>query len=220
MVSTNIEKKLSDLLASYTISTTIISTPLHLISQGTSYNERIGLQIKTHSLAFNFIFRAGAALVGTSVANMRVIVFQDLQQIDSTYPSGLDVLSTASPVSTRNWFNTSRFRILRDFNVTLDVYHTQKKLRLNIPINSVLKFSGSSSVNITRNGLYILFVSDNTANPPTLDFWSRLLYTDSWINTSNLVQGTKSQHLSTASGIVIQITSFVYAVVEQCKSTS
>jgi len=172
------ERKLYDLYATAALSTAFTIYPLSQFPQGTSYNERIGLSTNLHRLEINFIFRAGTALIGSTVTNVRVMIFTDLQQIDSSSPTGLELLSIASPLAAINWFNISRFKIHYDQNVTLDVYHTQLKKILNKNIGGTIKFSGSSGANITRNGLYILFIADNSINPPSVEMWSRTIFSD------------------------------------------
>lgn len=172
------ERKLYDLYAAAALTTAFTIYPLSPFPQGTSYNERIGLSTNLHRLEINFVFRSGTALLGSTVANVRVMIFTDLQQIDSSSPTGLELLSIASPLSAINWFNISRFKIHYDQNVTLDVYHTQLKKILNKNIGGTIKFSGSSGANITRNGLYILFITDNAINNPSVEMWSRTIFSD------------------------------------------
>jgi len=172
------ETKLYDLQVSNTISTAFVIYPLHAIFQGISYNERIGLSVNLEKLHQEFTFRAGSALIGSSTATVRMMIVCDTQQIDNLPPTGLEVLSTNDPRADYNWFNISRFKIIHNSMFTLDQYHPNKVFSLKKNLRILTKFSGVSGANITKNGIYIILLSDNSVNPPDVQFWSRTLYGD------------------------------------------
>jgi len=172
------EVKITDALVSGTSGTVALSFPLHEIAQGTAYNERVGFSVDVLNIHMKFILRAGVSLGSTPIANVRMIIIQDLQQQDSTSPTFLDVFSVLDTVSALNWFNKSRFRTIHDRMLIVDLYHPTVIVDLHKTINSTLKFSGALNTNITKNGIYMFLLSDNAVNSPTYEFWNRTKYTD------------------------------------------
>lgn len=172
------ELKIVDTANSATVSTAFVVIPLVEVQQGTALNERVGYSITPKDLDVRLKFDIGAALIGSPNSIVRILVVKDNQQIDSTSPAGLDVLSTADPVSQRNYFNQYRFSILKDTSFNMDQYHPVlfKKMKLNI--GTFIRYSGAGLTSVSKNGIYLIMISNNTANPPTVSWWNRIRFTD------------------------------------------
>lgn len=172
------ELKIIDSANSATASTAFVTIPLVQIQQGTSFVERVGYQVTVNSLDLRLKFDIGAAVIGSPNAIVRCIVYRDLQQIDSTTPAGLDVLSTADPVSQRNYYNQYRFQFVRDMTFQMNQYRPVVFKRLQLQLNTNVRFSGAGLASVTKNGYYLMIISSNSVNPPTVQWWNRVKFTD------------------------------------------
>jgi len=146
---------------------------------GPSYNERIANKITVQRLEFNYIVRAGPALIGSSQAAVRVVLVKDTRQVDSVFPLATDVFSIALPNAQYNYFNLGRFKVLYDTIHVVDVYNPTVAAQRILSHNFPVKYSSNALGSITMNGVYLLLLTDNTANAPTFDYSLRLYFTDS-----------------------------------------
>lgn len=170
--------KAFDLNAGISISPVFNIYHLNPVAASTDYNGRIGLQLKGNSLDFKATFTFNTATLGSSSCAIRYIIFTDLQQRDSTSPGGYDILSLNTVVSSYNLFNIKRFHIHKDVQFNLDNYHLVRQEKFKVPVNHLVRYSGSSGSTITKNGLYMLLLSSNITNVPSVEFWVRYNYTD------------------------------------------
>lgn len=162
--------------------TTTISTSnlqyLLPIQVGTSYNERIANKINVKGLRIMLSLKTGVAALGNNTAITRVIIFQDLRQQDSVFPAVTDLLNIALVNSAYVYPNLQRFKIHFDQHFKSHQYDLAKQINLQFPLNFTVKYSNNGMNSICMNGLYILFLTDNLTNPPTIDYSSQVYYED------------------------------------------
>lgn len=140
----------------------------HEIKQGDSTQERTGTEIQAHSVAWNITARNDGSPGAQSIT---VMLVRDMQQVKSTHPAISDILNPstvgtlAAPNSLLNIHSRGRFKVLYRRQYTLadqtgadsSSFHIIKGYkRLSFP----LRYNGSGSTNIDKNGLYMLFISD------------------------------------------------------------
>lgn len=153
-------------------------TVLHLtnIVQGDSDNNRTGNSIFLKSIFIRMVATLHASASSTFV---RVILFKDTQQVGDTSPAVTDVLETASYLSPLSSSSGGRFSVLKDvlFNIN-DVSRDVHILKWYVKQQLHVRYNGTASTDIQKNGLYVLFISSEATNSPSLPYNIRLSYHD------------------------------------------
>jgi len=157
-------------------------TLLNQIDQGFEAIDRVGAAIYMLKVHLKFFINVGT---GTQILQQtRVLIVQDKQQVDSTNPS-LSALFEGgiSVVALINYKNKKRWRILYDKYISLSFPgEMTENHQITVPINDEAYFSGSVGTSISRNGVYLIIVSDNASGTPAdssnLRYTARLTYTD------------------------------------------
>lgn len=151
--------------------TGLTATVTHLtaVPAGDTASERSGRKITLRSL----LLRMSAQIDTDNVFGdyVRVILFQDKQQVGDTTPAASDVLQTVNPISPLNGNSGNRFKVLKDYyfplsggaigagdaNVSANGIKTFKFFKkFNNP--TMLQFNGDAGTDIQKNGLYMLCV--------------------------------------------------------------
>ena len=109
----------------------------------------------------------------------RVLFFIDTQNNGSA-PAAADILEAPTNVlSPLNRDNTQRFTILNDIHITLsntgDKISTQKYYK---KLGFHMRYTGTSTGTNNKNSLYVLYMSTDNTNPPTINIYNRLAYYD------------------------------------------
>lgn len=191
---------LSQVIASSTSATNNAGSVVNMTSvlQGITFAGRIGEVINAKSLEVRFDTTScyqssnvgGIPTLGT---NLRVIIFQDHQIKSSTVPAVSDILETVvynSPINHIS-LNARRLHILMDKIFELDpnvldtftgayaIYTTQTSQMMH------KKFKPSQKITFTNattgsdlNNIYILYISDQATNSPSVNCYSRLIFED------------------------------------------
>lgn len=162
-----------------TVNTTFVSA-LSSIAQGDSYNNRDGLSVKYQKLHVSGHFVSTFTAINESV--VRILIVKDLEQVGSTVPSTSDIIETASGFLVNNplnILNMGRFKIIDDFRLSVSFQGNAIAL---FDREYVLKghchFSGSSATTWTKDGIYLVAMSDQSSELPTLTWSARVTYTD------------------------------------------
>lgn len=155
-------------------------TCLNQIAAGTDAPNRIGNSILGKYITGKITVQDNAT-AGATEGFVRILIFQDLENI-GTDPTLSQILQdTSNPVvSPINIDNTPRFWVLVDKTYTVDDSNKTrvgKFYRLMIK-NAHIKFTGTASGNYAKNSLYLLAVSDDASNGPILTFANRLCFID------------------------------------------
>lgn len=158
------------------------------IAGGTAYNQRVGRAVKPYGIGYNFT-------IANSNQNLphtwSLIWFRDTQQVGDTNPTPSQLLNSSAvgtvqaPNSMLNINNRGRFKVIkrltfciqdRDSGLAQRVIKGYIKLR-NSP---EIRYNGSGSTDIERNGLYLLLIS--SSDPLNDDSYvsgeTRMYYTD------------------------------------------
>lgn len=147
-------------------------TQLDTIQQGLTNNNRIGDRVLAKSLHYRMELKLHASATDTLV---RCIVFRWISEQPA---SAGDVLESVTIGSFKDEDQRYSSQILMDRVYRLS---TAEKPELfvsgKIKINKHITYpEGSSTSN--RNALYVLFVSDEAVNTPSITFNTRLFYID------------------------------------------
>ena len=179
----NIEAKWYDYSSSYTPTSSGTIDCLSNVPIGTGPSQRVGDSARLQSVEINWT----AAINSSETINtvVRCIVFKDHANGGAT-PSVNDVLETsgASPamLSMPDYVNTrERFTILCD-----DLYQLSKNgteaivRRFQASPKNHLRWRASAGAitDIAEGHLFVLFISDEATNTPTVRLYSRVVYTD------------------------------------------
>lgn len=164
------------------LSTTASSTPtfknLCSVPQGLTFNNRLGAQIRLHSLRVNMIFS------GADTTNrFRVIFFKWLMSDTSDQPTQSEILVDPNfPLTTPILgYMPSRFKILSDFVVNLVTNNWQGV------VSKVVNFNASQlghaqydiGVNTGTGHIYVMVVSDSGASThPAYELSGDLRFSD------------------------------------------
>lgn len=150
------------------------------MSQGDSDTTRDGDKATPKSLNFSFDLAAGDA-----TNHVRVIFFLWKQNTISVTPTIAYLLSpyqgtTRAIDAPYNWDTRSNFKIIKDFNITLDTYHPIYKGHLRLNLKKMPKISFDSGTTNGNGQIYCCILSDSGAAPnPSVSFVSRLHFVDS-----------------------------------------
>lgn len=156
-------------------------TSLNALANGDTTGTRTGNSILCKSLYFRGYMNINSST--TVSTRVSIALVQDLQQISDTNPGVLDIFTSQNPeaqLRTGATTNTAgRFKILWRKNyilvpsqrptVTLDKFRK---------LNTHVKFNGSGTGDIQKNGLYLVFLTSEATNYPTINITSRLAYYD------------------------------------------
>lgn len=176
----NVEKKKFDLeLTSSAISNSGQIYSLCAIAQGDTDQTRNG-----NSILCQHVSMRGRLLQSNSITTtLRLMLFMDTQQISDTAPIVSDVLDTTfsnyfqAPL---NNLTVGRFKILWDKQLNsnpgqsamVQFKHFQRLTGHHV------RFNGTAAGDSQKGTLYLLAISDQPTLTPTLDFASRLTFTD------------------------------------------
>lgn len=149
------------------------------ISQGDSNSQRDGRSVKFVSIALKGRMEINTSAVTT---NVRVLLVRQLN-MNQTLPTVLDVLQTSTINSLRNLDNTDNVKVLYDKRWNLDPNSYNQKLfsinrKLNIRPQYAIGNTGGGLTALERNGIYLLLLTSEAANTPTIAFESRLRFID------------------------------------------
>jgi hypothetical protein len=149
---------------------------LTAIAEGTSENDRVGEQIRLLSCEGKLqIHMANSEVTLDDRSFVRMVLVLDKQANNTAVTNMSDVIEndagTTSPYDPINYSNRKRFKILKDFYFSMDnaKNHSkaiQFKYRFKSPPQITYKASAAAVPN--KNALYLMAVSSNTTNPPSV----------------------------------------------------
>lgn len=174
-------KKRDKAQVSYNVGTTAGVFHVNDIAQGTitTADTRVGNKILCkYVTAKGWIKHNNTATAGQVV---KVWLILDKQQIADTTPSAADIFQTPanSATSPLNNETVGRFKILWSKTYVVDPSNEIKPFNLYKRMNIKSWFNGATSSDIQRNGLYIVYASnDNTEFKPELTIQCRTAFTD------------------------------------------
>jgi len=169
IASTKIPKFFSGTLSTTYPATTTFQD-LSAVPVGTGINTRTGSAVHAKYLDLNMLF-----VIADTYNVMRVIVFEWFPSDTSDVPGSAELYSTAYSAGNNEQYvalnpvKPSRFRVLQEFTVILDVAHVALHKKVNLRLKGSPSFD--TGVNTGKNHIYVAIVSDSTtATHPTCAF--------------------------------------------------
>lgn len=169
----NVEFKYWDVTSNLSPSTTGAVIHLNAIAQGDGVSNRDGVEVKNKSLELKWSAEQHASATTTIV---RFLVVIDVDP-NATTPSIGQIIDGTNILSFRNLDYRKKFVILKDWTIHLGDKTTMsgqwyKKLNMQ----SI--WSSTAGNTIQSNGLYLVHLSNEATNYPTLDVRTRIRYLD------------------------------------------
>lgn len=109
---------------------------------------------------------------------IRCMIVKDNQQIGDTSPLISNILSSVSTYSPLNPNTAGRFKIMKDFTIKLEATKTASQIKINMKLPFHIKFNGSTGVDIQKNGLYFVMLSNEPINFPSVYYNLKLSFYD------------------------------------------
>lgn len=179
----NVERKTLDTSGTgVTVSDSGSVVWLSTVTTGTAYNQRTGSVVKAVQLSMrgNIVFNSSA-----SATQFRCIVFYNKGLNQGATPAVTDILQNttgnAGPISPYNVDNVGDFKVLSDKVYLLDdVNNRQKNFSMFARLGHHLRWdtSGDAIADTEQGHIFMLLVSDEATNTPTLSYTARLRFID------------------------------------------
>lgn len=172
----NVETKYHDVSATGTTidfngTAVILNSP----PNGTYDSQCIGDSIKCQRLILN-----GKVLANTSSADVRIMIIEDKANDLALTEIVTQVGNSLAPFGQKLWDNRFKFRVLYDelFDCVVSSDSEKQCFQIKLDLGHHTQFTGASTTIV--NGAYKLIMYSNrvTTNLPTIDYVSRLEYTD------------------------------------------
>jgi hypothetical protein len=165
--------------AGTTITNTGFITSLNAISQDDTASGRTGNSILLRNIAMRFKVEVNPAVtLDTSVLFMLI---KDTQQTADTNPSISDVLNTLTPESLLNLSSSGRYKILwRKTYMLTPASGGRPAIEIvkYFKVYQHIRFNGTSGNDIQKNGYFLIALSSENTNYPTIVGSSRIGYHD------------------------------------------
>lgn len=158
-------------------------TALNYVNQGDGTESRDGSMFRLKSLEFRYLMSLHDSL--SAPVSCRMIIFLDTDPDGSTPTLASLLDDTTNPhISPRNLDSRSRYVIYKDVLVTLNpngLERVTRKIYKKLDLKVLITGGTASAANMKKNGLYVCFLSSQTAGAtykPTYLFNSRVRYID------------------------------------------
>lgn len=179
----NIEEKVLDTnQSSFAFDTNGTVVPCSLIVQGLDFNNRIGDSIKMQNIQFRYrVFRG----IGATTSVVRIMLVRDLDCQGATPTVGSIIengtLGTAqAPTSPIRFLNRKRFAVLYDNLTVVTTTDIGFSDTISMAHEGHILFLGTTAAAASqgKGSLFVLVVSDEAANTPSIAFQTRIVFTD------------------------------------------
>lgn len=173
----NVEFKHKDTAQSAAITTTGSIARISNIGQGDDFEDRQGRSIKVVSLAVNWQAEMSTAATGTLV---RFMIVADMSA-DGVDPTLAEILDTVVVRSHMDLNNSRRFKVLYNKLIALsDNGASNKVFSKFLTLNHHVKYRGTDDTegSAAEGNMYVLRLSDEATNTPTVGFNLRLRFID------------------------------------------
>lgn len=147
------------------------------IIQGDDVTNRHGLSVRgRHIICQGKVTPDSQAMRSTTVMLALVL---DKQQPSGNSPTFDQIYAAATPWAFTSITQDGRFKILATTRMAFPVDDkTARNFVLQAPINLKVRWNGPAADNIQKNGLYMIYISDEDMQQPTLDASARFSFTD------------------------------------------
>lgn len=145
------------------------------IAEGAGQASRTGLQIRMLDLEFRAQINRNASAATTFC---RMVFFMDRRQVSDSKTSVADVLELVNSASGINNLNRKRYKILRNKHFFLTANQDARVFSFRVRLKVVQGYNGALLTDIEKNGVYLLLLSNQPTNVPTIVYFLRMRYTD------------------------------------------
>jgi len=158
-----------------TITTTAAVTNVAAIAQGTGESQRVGDKVTLRSWVWRMAVTPNAT-AGTNF--LRMILIRD-KQGNGSAPAIADILQSATNFnSPLNNDSGQRLKVLFDRTYTVDTDATGAQTdKMYRKFKILAEYSAAGTIPIT-NSLYLVQISDQAVNGPSVEWYSRVRFTD------------------------------------------
>lgn len=149
------------------------------LTQGDSASGRTGNSILLRSIYYRFKIEINSSV--SSNTSILMMLVKDKQQISDSSPLPGDIISALRPEALMNLDYVGRFKILKRKTFTLTPAtggYPVKELVGYHKIYDHVRYNGSTSSDVQKNGYYLLFLSSENTNYPTIQGTCRIGYHD------------------------------------------
>lgn len=161
---------------STTVPNTGVITLLNGMAQNDTSSGRTGNSILMRNVFLRLVLTQHPNAVSTVY---RVMLVLDKQQVSDTSPTITNILETFSPLAPLATASVGRFKIMKNWFFTTDDTKSQTRiLELYKQFRFHTKYNGTTNTDIQKNGLYLVVLTDQGVNTPTLDFTWKVGYHD------------------------------------------
>lgn len=162
-----------------TLTNSGLVTHLTAITQNDTIEGRTGQSLLLRNITYRGRLEVNSAVTSNTAITM--IVFQDKQQVGDTSPAVTDILSAANPESLLALNTLGRFKVIsRKTWVLTPASGGRPAIEINKTFNLYkhVRYNGTASSDIQKNGHYVLFISSENTNYPTFSGTFRIGYHD------------------------------------------
>lgn len=145
------------------------------IAVGDDAGSRTGNSILLRNMLKRIRFTKHASATTTFI---RYMIVQDTQQVGDTTPAITDVLEYADVDSPMKLGSSGRFKVMLNRMVALDTNRLTFHKETFSKLYSHIRYNGNASTDIQKNGIYLILISDQLTNTPSVDWYFRLGYHD------------------------------------------
>lgn len=175
----NVEKQALNTSLNTTVSATAGHLQcLNLIAQGDAEGNRQGDSIMMKQIHCNFKYTINSSATHSTI---RTIVFLYKQPQGAT-PTSDFVLSAQAHLANYNHDNAGLYTVLYDKSVVLNITSVQERIvqmtRKFYQVHETFDGIGATSTEIQTNALWVLFISDEATNLPSVSMRAQLMYID------------------------------------------
>lgn len=179
-LKTLVNSEMLELSTSVVTAASTTPTWLHFtaVAQGDDESARTGNSILVRRLQMSFLLGSNAAATGSQV---RVIVLKANQQVPDATPSTTDLFGTATPTVSDLYSNDRKnmFTVFYD-NVFLlnnfDAINAVVNFDKTVQFHTL--FNGTAATDIQKNGVYVVYFSNQATNTVTATGSIRVGYHD------------------------------------------
>lgn len=153
---------------------------LNGIAQGDNIGQRTGNSLLMKRIDIKgYVQMNGTA---TDVQGVRIALVLDTQQISDDSTIGFeDVFEATQPLTSfMQDSQLGRFTVLwdRTFHVTEVNGNFRVPYKISVPLGLHVRYNGTAATDLQKHGMWLITVSDASANYPTVVYNSRLRYHD------------------------------------------
>lgn len=165
--------------AGTTITNTGFVTNITALAQNDTSSGRTGNSILLRSIYYRFKIEINAAV--TSNTTVLMMLIKDKQQASDTAPLPGEILSSLRTEALLNLDYVGRFKILKRKTITLTPASGGQPVKEIVNYRKIydhVRFNGTTTSDIQKNGHYLLFLSSENTNYPTIQGTCRIGYHD------------------------------------------